>query len=275
MTIDWFLNDYVALVGGKFLSPIGQFRQNLHPSWINKLPSAPPGFGHDGAAPVSEMGVQLRGGFPIGSTMANYATYVGNGPELISVLADDEFELDGVDAEAFGADRDGEKVFGGRFAVLPVPSLELGVSAATGKATVTSVEEEHEDKGAIGETARDYDVVGADFAWASGALGIRGEYVRTKVGAATTGLTASPGATWKTWYAQGAYRFLSTKWEVVARYTDFDSPHASEDQEQWALGLNYLITSSVIARGAYEFNDSEEGSLANEDRWMLQLAYGF
>ena len=62
MNIDYFMNDYVVLVGGKFLSPIGQFRQNLHPSWINKMASAPPGFGHDGAAPVSDIGFQVRGG---------------------------------------------------------------------------------------------------------------------------------------------------------------------------------------------------------------------
>jgi hypothetical protein len=55
LTIDWFANDYAAVLAGKFLSPVGQFRQNLHSSWINKLPTAPPGFGHDGAAPISEM----------------------------------------------------------------------------------------------------------------------------------------------------------------------------------------------------------------------------
>ncbi|VAX08046.1 hypothetical protein MNBD_GAMMA25-2313, partial [hydrothermal vent metagenome] len=32
MTIDIFMGDYAALVVGKFLSPLGQFRQNLHPS---------------------------------------------------------------------------------------------------------------------------------------------------------------------------------------------------------------------------------------------------
>ena len=82
LTIDWFINDYMVLVAGKFLSPIGQFRQNLHPSWINKLPSAPPGFGHDGAAPVSDVGFQFRGGFPMGNIRTNYAVYVSNGPEL-------------------------------------------------------------------------------------------------------------------------------------------------------------------------------------------------
>ena len=29
-TVDWFLNDKLTLIAGKFLSPIGNFRQNLH-----------------------------------------------------------------------------------------------------------------------------------------------------------------------------------------------------------------------------------------------------
>lgn len=70
LTVDHFLNDYVTLLGGKFLSPIGQFRQNLHPSWINKLASAAPGFEHDGAAPVSDVGFQARGGFPVSGAFA-------------------------------------------------------------------------------------------------------------------------------------------------------------------------------------------------------------
>ena len=36
LSVDWFLNDYMAIVCGRILNPIGQFRQNLHPSWINK-----------------------------------------------------------------------------------------------------------------------------------------------------------------------------------------------------------------------------------------------
>ena len=277
LTLDYFVNDYVTLVGGLFLSPIGQFRQNLHPSWINKLPSAPPGFGHDGAAPTSDVGLQFRGGFPLGKIRSNYAVYVGNGPELNSVFEDDEFELEGIVAEGFGADRDGEKVFGGRYAILPVTSLEIGVSALTGKATVTGLEDE--DTGDIteleGETARDYDVIGADFSWLWKNFNVRGEYVRSEVGEAVTGSTASEGGVWTSWYTQAAWRIPSTKIETVLRYTDFDSPHASEDQQQWALGLNYLITNSFIAKGAYEFNDGIDGSDANDDRLMLQLAYGF
>ena len=277
LTIDLFLNESVALIGGKFLSPVGQFRQNLHPSWINRSPSAPPGFGHDGAAPISEMGVQARGGFSLGEMRANYAAYVGNGPELNSVTEDGDFELEGVVAEAFGDDRDGKKVYGGRLGVLPTPGLEIGVSALTGKATVTTLEDE--DTGTnmslSTEAARDYDVWGVDFAWRKGGLRVRGEYVETKVGAASRGLSASSGATWVAWYTQGAYRIPSTKFEGVLRYTDFDSPHAADDQKQWAAGVNYLFASSVVGKLAYEMNDGLPGSETDENRWLTQLAYGF
>ena len=277
MAIDYFINDYMTLVGGKFLSPIGQFRQNLHPSWINKLPTAPPGFGHDGAAPVSDLGFQLRGGFPLGQVRSTYAFYVSNGPELNSVFEDDEFELEGIRAEGFGSDRDGEKVFGGRISLLPISGLEVGVSAATGKASVTGLEDEAtgEITEVDGETARDYDVIGADFSYTWKGLGIRGEYVRSEIGETATGLTASEGSEWTAWYSQAAWRFPSTNFEAVLRYADFDSPHDSHDQQQWTLGLNYLITSSFIAKGAYESNDGVPGSPADADVFMLQLAYGF
>lgn len=277
LTVDYFMTDYVTLVVGSFLSPIGQFRQNLHPSWINKLASAPPGFGHDGAAPTSDLGLQLRGGFPLGEIRSNYAIYVANGPELNAVFEDDEFELEGIAAEAFGVDSDNQKVIGGRFAILPVSSLEIGVSAVMGKATVTGLEDEEtgeitEIEGAI---SRDYDVIGGDFSWLWNNINVRGEYVRSEIGEALTGPTASAGGTWKSWYSQAAWRIPSTNYEAVVRYSDFDSPHASEDQQQWALGLNYLITNSFIVKGTYEFNDGIAGSTANNDRLMLQLAYGF
>jgi len=275
LAIDWFINDYLILVGGKFLSPIGQFRQNMHPSWINKLPSAPPGFGHDGAAPVSDVGVQLRGGFPIGDSRTNYAIYVSNGPELLSAFEDGEYELDGVEAEGKGADIDGEKVVGVRFGFIPIAEFEFGISAATGKATVTSIED-GDSSLLADERARDYDVLGADFSWNIRNIALRGEYVETEVGADTgIGTAASEGATWETWYVQGAWRPWESQWELVVRYTDFDSPGNSQDQQQWAAGLNYLIASNFIGKIAYEFNDGENDSDADKDRLLLQMAYGF
>ena len=279
LTIDWFVNDYMTLIGGKFLSPIGQFRQNLHPSWINKMASAPPGFGHDGAAPVSDLGFQLRGGFPIGRVRTNYALFASNGPELKAEMeledGEIEFELDGVEAEGFGTDIDGEKTYGGRLGVIPFAGFEVGFSAATGSATVTSIED-GDSSLLSGEGARDYDVIGADFSWQFQGLDLRGEYVETEVGADNgLGTAASEGAVWETWYTQAAYRFDQSKWELVVRYTDFDSAHNSQDQKQWALGVNYLFTNNFIGKAGYEFNDGISGGDADQDRLLLQMAYGF
>jgi len=273
MNINWFANDYMAIGAGKFLSPIGQFRQNLHPSWINKLPSAPPGFGHDGAAPISEIGVQIRGGFPIGSMRSNYAVFVGNGPTLkMEGTAGDE--LDGIDAEGKGSDVDDEKVWGGRFAILPMAGLEIGVSAATGKTTPTW-NETTATAIAGPQQARDYDVLGFDGVWQHRTLTLRGEYIESKVGKATTGSAASKGATWETWYTQASYLVPGSKFEGVLRYTDYDSPHKSKDQQQWTLGLNYLFASNVIGKIAYESNDGMNRKPSDDDRWLLQMAYGF
>ncbi len=298
LTIDYFLNDYIALVAGKFLSPIGQFRQNLHPSWINKLASAPPGFGHDGAAPTSDVGLQARGGFQIGGMFTNYATFVTNGPELNSTFDGEEYELEGIVAEGFSADADGEKVIGGRFGIMPASGMEIGFSVATGKAMVTALELAHGDEAELakqiyrqglkdetgggeeapnlhGEQARDYDVLGMDFVWGLGNLQLRGEYIKSKIGAASVGVTASEGATWESWYTQVAYLIPQSKFEPVIRYTDFDSPHSSQDQRQWGVGLNYLISSNVIGKMTYEFNSGQAGSMADTNRWLFQLAYGF
>ncbi len=286
MTIDWFVSDYVAIIAGRFLSPIGQFRQNMHPSWINKIVSAPPGFGHDGAAPVSDMGIQLRGGFPVGGIRTNYSVYVSNGPELKSATDDESaFELDGVSAEGFGADRDGKKSWGGRFAVLPISSLEIGVSYASGKAAVTVLEENGAATPTPGLEAgtfipdqelRDYDVTGADFVLFNGNMSLRGEYVKTDIGSAAGDLTPSDGGAWQAVYTQFAYRVPNSKWEAVIRYSDFDAPGLLRDQKQTALGINYLVSNNFIAKVSYEFNNGEVANTGpDNDRLLTQLAYGF
>lgn len=265
-TVDWFLNDKLTLIAGKFLSPIGNFRQNLHPSWINKLPSAPPGFGHDGAAPISEVGVQLRGVAPMGNSRLNYAVYLGNGPKIEG----EDGEIHAVEAEGFASDPDDEKVFGGRVAFLPIPSLELAVSGATGNAAVV------EDDGVdiVGDPKRGYQVLGFDASYQWNNLDLRGEYVKQEVDPSPLSV-APEGGVWETWYAQAAYKFADGKWEGVARYTDFQSPHADDTQEQLALGINYLITPSAFLKFGYESNTGEPGEITDADRWILQIAYGY
>jgi hypothetical protein len=260
-TINWFINDWALLAAGKFLSPIGQFRQNLHPAWINKFASAPLGFGHDGAAPVSEIGAQVRGGVRIGNRgRLNYAAYVSNGPIV---------EIDGTDihleAEGSTGNADGEFVYGGRIGYLPLRTVEIGVSAATG-----DVAPEGEE-----DLLRDYEVYDVDFSWQPGSgWDVRGEYAKTKVGE-NSASAAPESADWRTWYVQGEYRFLPSKWEAVLRYSDFDSAEDEEDQEQWGIGVNFWFSPSAVAKIDYELNDGLTDTEADDDRVLLQLAYGF
>ena len=264
LTVDWFINDYMALVAGKFLSPLGQFQQNLHPGWINKLPSNPAGFSHDQAQPSAEVGVQLRGGFSLpmvnDTSLMNYAVYVGNGPIL--ELNEDGDEIEAVEAEGFTADEDDNKVFGGRLGFLPFANLEIGVSGAFGDIAL-----EDEDD-------RDYEVLGFDLFYRWNNLDLRGEYVKQEVDELLTSV-APEAQEWEAWYAQASYKLLPTKFELVARYSDFNSNHADQRQEQWALGLNYLFAAQGIAKLAYEFNDGLTGEPTDDNRLMVQLSYGF
>jgi len=260
-TIDYFMNDNAVLIMGRFLSPLGQFRQNLHPSWINKLPSAPQGFGHGGAAPLADVGIQVRGGFKIGSSInANYAVYTGNG--VAAEMNGDELEE--AHSPGFNADLDGAKNYGGRFGMyLPDSKVDLGLSWATGKAAeIAGLPTDFSIK-------RDWDFIGADFTWRLGGLDVRGEYVKQTYGERAD--NTSEGADFDAVYIQAAYRFPSTKWEMVARTSTYNTPDDTLDRT--TAGVNYIFSSNVIAKVAYEANDNN-AKTAN-DRMLVQMAYGF
>jgi hypothetical protein len=261
LTVDWFMNDYMTLVAGKFLSPVGQFRQNLHPTWINKMVNAPVGFGHDQAAPVAEVGAQLRGGFPVSETMnANYALYVSNGPILELNAAGNEVEA--VEYNASTDDADDNKTLGGRIGLIPLPNTEIGFSGAFGDIAIP------------GEANRNYDVIGVDFFGRWKNFDLRGEYVRQQVGALVTSV-APESQKWDALYTQLSYKFLPTKFEAVVRYGDYNSNHADQAQEQWAIGLNYLFIPNAMAKLSYELNDGLVGTATDQDQLLLQLTYGF
>ncbi len=266
-SIDWFLNDSLILIAGKFLSPLGNFRQNMHPSWINKLPSAPPGFGHDGAAPLAEVGLQLRGGRNFGNQgKFTYAGYVGNGPKLEG----EDGEIHAIEAEGFAGNPDDEFVYGGRISFLPIPKFEIGVSGAFGDVAVV----ENDGVDVVGDPTRDYTAFGYDASYQIGNFDLRGEYISQEVDEQAASIAPESGK-WETWYVQGAYKFADAKWEGVLRYTDFKSPHADDTQEQFAVGLNYLITPSAMLKFAFESNDGLAGEATDDDRVLVQIAYGY
>jgi hypothetical protein len=262
-TANWMLGDHAALVVGKFLSPVGSFFANQHPSWINRLPSAPPGFGHGGAAPLTDVGVQLRGGVDHGTQSFNYAAYVANGPRMrIEGMGDVDLELEGA-----VRDPDGRRVAGGRVGWLPVPTLEFGASAVRGRVRLLA-------DGAMHEPARGYQVDGVDVAWRPRpSLDLRAEWLRQRVDEA--GMSMAPDRLdWRAWYVQGTWGLAAGRWEAVLRQGDAVSPHAEATLRQTAIGVNRLWGPRRQLKFAYEFNTSPDPSTA-ADRLLAQWAYAF
>ncbi|GMR20565.1 MAG: hypothetical protein BMS9Abin36_1161 [Gammaproteobacteria bacterium] len=271
LTIDWFMSDYAMLIAGKFLSPLGQFRQNIHPSWINKMASAPVGFGHDQAAPSAEVGLMVRGSYLTDSSISlNYSVYIGNGPTLEGNEIGDEIEM--IETPGLNQDADGKKVAGGRLGIFfPRQKLEFGISAAGGKVSLRT------DDGSGGysyDEARDYNALGADFNWRISNIEFRGEFIQQEIGEQLAS-TASEGGKWSAGYLQSSYRFLPSNWEAVLRYGQYDTPHPSEDLNQTTAGVNYLFASNLVAKLNYEANENPNAGNEASDRILVQLAYGF
>ena len=126
--ISYLLNDYIALGAGEFFSPSNVFVERFEPQWINKLPDRPLAIYH-GILPNISVGVQARGGFPIGSTRVDYAFYVSNGPVLNTFDARSAGTLD------FNSytDNNDNKAVGGRVGFLPIPGVEVGYGFETSK----------------------------------------------------------------------------------------------------------------------------------------------
>ncbi len=263
-----FLNDYVTLGVGKFDSALGYFVQNLSPSWINKLPDAPTGFNNGQATPQSEVGIQLHGGFPLFHTAkANYIIYISNGSQAL--VDTTNIVVNNINTSGF-TNNYGNYIVGGRFGFLPIPKLEIGISAAGGKVVLLDMS----NTTSILQNGRHYNAMGADISYKWDNLDLRGEIIQQQV-SSQPGSIVPQAERWKAWYIQAAYRFSSTKWEPVIRYGKFTSPISSQQQGQLAAGLDYWITPSIAAQAAYEINHGQVGSGNNANLFLIQLVFGF
>lgn len=282
--IDLFLHDNVTLVVGKFLSPVGQFQERLHPSWINRLADAPAGFGHDGLQPGAEVGLQLRGGIAMGEARFAYALAVGNGPQL---------EEDGaVMLEGFGRDDNDNKAISGRLGFLPTPHLEVGASFL--RAEVQAMGVGGADPGVPMPNA-DFDLWGLDAAYTRGPWDVRAEYLRGTRGQITLNMDGEGGVMlprlkMEAWYAQAGYRIsgitqhpILRNFEPVVRYGEFTVDGLEALAEEVAerrtdVGLNYWFAPAVVLHAAIQrrrFTDRSEGEDRSDTRFLLQVSYGF
>lgn len=276
--IDLMLHDSFTLVAGKYLSPVGQFMERLHPEWINKSTSKPAGFDHHGGIqPASDIGIQARGGIPFGDMTATYVVAVGNGPQI----GDEGFTNEG-----WGTDNNDNKAVSGRIGFLPVPYFELGASFEY--ATVKGWDQA---PGTV--TAADFTLWGIDAAFTRGPWDVRFEYLNGRLGShhgtaadgdASTSLI--PKTDYEAWYAQAAYLlsgFTKTaivrNFEPVIRYGEYTGsgfgPFIETREKRFNIGLNYHFAPSVLAKGSYEIRDMKAPGVEDEKRFIMQLVYGF
>lgn len=261
--VDWLATDWLALSGGKFFTPFATFGPRLHPTWINKLATPPPIYGHGegggGMIPIlTSIGAMTSGGTALWNEDAkiNYAFFVGNGStavedptdasEVLDIQFDNTLNLDNVTT-------------GGRVGFLPIANLEIGASYTTGA-----------------PNGDRFNLAGLDGWYFRKGLELRGElaYLGRKV----SGMDAD---VWGYWL-QSAYRmrylfpdrtgfqgFLN-RLEGVVRWGQI-SGFDPLDRKQVAFGLNYWLFESAPLKFAYELNSGAIDS----DRFSLQFAYGF
>ena len=263
--VDFIASDNVVLVAGKFLLPFGIFGPELHPTWINKFPTAPPVYGHHvsefGASPLlpilSDVGVAGQLALTSGRARFGFNAYATNG----AATDDAAVPLPELELPASSSDNNTDKAFGGRVDFQLPPFVRVNVSAFNG---------DYDDQNTLDFTtwnvATVVRVAGVE---------ILGEYIQTRQEIEeVTGIT-----TFKRdgFWAQAAYRI--GPWEPVFRWTQIfesDLNGVVQDEGAWqaGFGLNYWFGASIAVMGGYEIN-RERGVEIDNDRIVVHFAFGF
>lgn len=279
----FFVNKYLTVRAGKFISPFGIYQDRLHPSWINKLPTIPAGTGEDelGVGPTSEIGIDFRGGVPLGTAKMNYSVFLANGAQLITDPSDPGKQGALIYGNAEGV---GKKLtVGGRVGLLPLSnsSLEVGISYRNGNVS-------NEDGDVNSVTANAYAL---DFTYVhqlsfiKGLLDVKAQWNKVKIGKVEyvdpEYLTGNTTYTFdnkrSSYFAQAAYRpsMLQNKFfkktELVFRYANFSPPDGAKDLaeiKQYTYGINYWFNWRTAFKAAYQ-------SQKENNFFFLQLAVGF
>lgn len=288
----YILNENLTIRAGKFLLPFGTFMEKFHPSWINRLPTRPLGFGHDGIAPGSDIGVELRGAFDLSGPQINYSIYITNGPRLNDGSEDPEEA--GMLLFSNFEDNNLDKAVGGRLGILPFSdsSLELGLSGYS--------------TGGVGDEDSQYENVGV-FLYAvdlslvkqitplKGIVDIKTQYNNSEVDDTYYTEILPTGEEEYTFdnnsdsfYTQLSFRptmaenDIVKNFELVGRYSNFNSPEGAEweeKSEQFAFGLNYWLTWRSVIKLSFQTTEKEGGhhnsGITNTDAFFLQWAIGF
>jgi hypothetical protein len=292
--VDFIANDWLTVVAGRFLVPVGFFNERLHANWINKLPDFPLIFRQ--VTPVSDLslnGVQLRGAKYLGCwpVKLEYALFFANGLRLPETEAPELAELATLD-ELKETSRELTNVWasGGRLGIwLPEIGLVAGISGFFNGPYTAVVFEEDPPRRAND----DFQVLQVDAGYHKGNWDVRFEYAhmfqdaRSFIGERIERRGLYAQVAYRPYHAQCKYvqntepvfRFSSARFkgidpaglDIGAFASPLDVP---VDRDQYTFGVNYYFYPSLVLKLAYEFNH-ERGIDLKDNVFLAQLAWGF
>ena len=262
--LDYLLNDYLTLVGGYMVLPLGTYTERSA-GWLNKIPDDPL---PRGMLPSNGAGFQLRGALPVGQTgqSLTYSVFGVNGPGSVDGSGTSTnldlggnvgFDSNGNRSNLHGAPSGGGRI-GWFMPFKPHYDLELGVSGMAGP----------------------WDNAG-DQLWSalvldaavhiSPAFEVKGEYINSWYDTTDVGTVHPHG-----WWVQPAYKLSGLNLdlpyinnvELVGRYDTMKDGLGSKT-DRWTLGFVYYFSSTLLFEGDYEFVHGDH------DQFVFQLSYGF
>jgi hypothetical protein len=288
---DFFINDWLTIIAGRFVAPIGWYNERINNPWINRLPADAPGSAPllwlQVLPPFSMLGIQATGAFYLCCTpfKLEYSAYVSNGLNLtpatpgmptINELANLE---NMEDTFTFITN---EKAIGGRIGLWwPEVGLEAGFSAMYNGDYVA---------GGFEDSIR---LLAVDLNYHKGDWDVRAEYGRMDQQAQSFGFDK---ITREGFYAQVAYRPRSCgiryleNVEAVYRYgyvnfkgidpttldlTTFSTPvDVPVRRQQNEFGVNYYFAPRLVLKCAYQIND-EPGFHLHDNQFLAELDWGW
>lgn len=281
--VDYIANDWLTIVGGRFMTPIGSFNDRLHYLWINKLPDFP-----IFAWAVVPFDFNLNGAMARGAhylfdspVKMEYAFYVANGLNIpgqggVADFANIQGQTDA------SKSINNAIASGGRLGLwVPCVGFNGGISYFGSRPYTANVD---------GVAVDMWDI---DLNYHRGNWDIRFEAAQTYQNTATL---LGSNILLRGLYAQIAYRpydisipFLQ-KTEAVARYSTFRGSGYTPDQidltaftfpnqapisrNQYTFGVNYYPYPSMALRVALEINQEVRTNL-KDNVFLAGFFWGF
>jgi hypothetical protein len=289
--MDFFVNDWLTIVAGRFVAPIGWYNERLNNPWINKMPADAPGASPllwmQVLPPTSLLGVQARGSFYLGTSPVKmeYSAYVSNGFHVTPATPgaptiDEVANLENME-DTFAVTSN-SKMVGGRLGLWwPAIGVAGGVSGMYNGSYMQGFNDS-------------MSLYAVDLNYHKGNWDVRAEYgVNFQQAFDLIGSDIRREGM----YTQIAYRkrdcvntYLQ-KLEFVYRYsyvnfkgidptlinpaayaTTIDTPVLHQQQ---AFGVDYWFTPRLVAKAAYQINTQPGFEMVHNNNFMVELAWGW